>query len=217
MRHRAVIFDFDGTLMDTVGDLADCMNAVLGEFGFPRHPVEPYNYFVGRGMVNLARAAAPENTPEETLVRMAARMGEIYGENWAHKTRVYPGIMDMLSALKARGLRLAILSNKPDAFTKDMTRHFFPEGIFDFVMGATKGIPIKPDPAGAFLAAEKLGFAPAEIAYLGDTDTDMQTGRAAGMFTVGVTWGFRPLAELVESGAEATIDAPAELADVLEH
>lgn len=215
MRHSAIIFDFDGTLMDTVEDLADSMNAVLEEFGFPVHPVQPYKYFVGRGIVNLARAAAPESTPDGTIEKMAVRMGEIYGKNWANKTRPYPGIPEALAALREQGLRLAILSNKPDAFTKDMTRHFFPGGMFDAVAGATKDMPIKPDPAGAFMLARRFGLEPAAFAYLGDTDTDMRTGLAAGMFTIGATWGFRPLAELLEAGAQATVDSPAELVALL--
>jgi phosphoglycolate phosphatase len=142
-------------------------------------------------------------------------MGEIYAQNWAHKTRPYPGIPELLARLRARGIRLAILSNKPDAFTKDMTAHFFPAGTFDAVMGATKTVPIKPNPAGALILAEQFGLEPAAFAYLGDTNTDMETGLAAGMFTIGVTWGFRPLAELLEAGAQATIDAPDQLPELL--
>lgn len=215
MRYRAAIFDFDGTLVDTLEDLADCMNAVLGDFSFPAHPVEPYRYFVGGGMLNLARSAAPEGTPEETLKKMAARMGERYGDNWANKTRPYHGIPELLSSLRERGMRLAILSNKPDVFTKAMAAHFFAGDIFDAVMGATERIPIKPDPEGALLLARSFGMDPGEFVYLGDTNTDMKTGLAAGMFTVGVAWGFRPVEELRGAGAQAIIDTPSDMLRLL--
>lgn len=215
MRYHAAIFDFDGTLVDTLDDLADSMNAVLEDFSFPVHPVEPYRYFVGRGMFNLARAAAPDGTPEDTLKKMAVRMGERYGSNWANKTRPYQGIPEVLKDLRGRGMGLAILSNKPDVFTKAMANHFFAEGTFDAVMGATEAIPIKPDPEGALLLAKRFGMDPGSFVYLGDTNTDMKTGLAAGMFTVGVTWGFRPVEELREAGAQAIIDAPDELPKLL--
>lgn len=210
MGFAAAIFDLDGTLADTLDDLADSMNATLAEFGFPEHGVEPYRYFVGRGMLNLARSTAPEGTDEATVVAIRDRMTERYHNTWDAKTRPYAGIPELLSELGKRGLRLAVLSNKPDVFTRLMVERFFP-GVFDFVAGARDGVPIKPDPTGAVAIAADFGVEPAACVYLGDTNTDMKTGRAAGMFTIGVSWGFRPVKELEEAGAQAIVDAPLEV------
>lgn len=210
MRFKAVVFDLDGTLADTLDDLADSMNASLAEFGFPSHPMDSYRYFVGMGMMNLARSATPEGTDDATIVRIRDAMGERYQGNWAVKTKPYDGIPAMLEALREKGLRLAVLSNKPDVFTKLMVEHFFP-GVFASVAGAKEGVPIKPDPAAALAIVRDFGLEPADFMYLGDTNTDMKTGLAAGMFTIGVSWGFRPVAELEGAGAQAIIDKPAEL------
>lgn len=216
MKHRAAVFDFDGTLVDTLDDLADSMNAVLAELGLPPQPVDDYRYHVGQGMANLARLASPAGTPGETIDRIVSMMRAHYGANWANKTRPYRGIPELLAALRERGLRLAILSNKPDEFTRAMAAHYFPGDTFAIVRGALPGVSIKPDPGSALEIAREFGLKPAEIIYLGDTDVDMRTGLAAGMFTVGVTWGFRPIEELRNAGARAIVDAPAEILDLLQ-
>lgn len=210
MRFKAVVFDLDGTLADTLEDLVDSMNATLAEFGFPPHPMDSYRYFVGTGMTNLSRAAAPEGTDDATVMRIRDAMGERYRNNWANKTKPYEGIPAMLEALREKGLRLAVLSNKPDVFTKLMVEHFFP-GVFASVAGAKEGVPIKPAAAAALAIVRDFGLEPADFMYLGDTNTDMKTGLAAGMFTIGVSWGFRPVAELEGAGAQAIIDKPSEL------
>ena len=207
MRCQAALFDLDGTLLDTLADLADSMNEVLSDLGMPVHPVEPYRYFVGDGMLNLARRAAPAGTPESVLAKMVALMDEKYGQNWNRKTRPYEGVPELAAALRERGLRLAILSNKPDNFTKIMAEHYFP-GVFDMVLGARAEVPRKPDPAAAWEIAAHFGLDSAAFLYFGDTDTDMRTGRAAGMRTIGVSWGFRPVEELRAAGAEAILDHP---------
>ena len=215
MKYRAAIFDFDGTLLDTLDDLADSMNMVLEESGMPAHPPDPYRFFVGDGMANLARRAASRPVDDETAARMAARMGEIYKDRWSLKTRPYDGVVPMLEELRARGLRLGILSNKPDSFTKLMAKHYFGDDIFQAVFGARDEVPRKPDPAGALEIARMFAVPPAEFLYFGDTNTDMLTGRAAGMRTIGVSWGFRPVAELLDAGAEAIIDSPGQALDLL--
>lgn len=214
MRYRAAIFDLDGTLLDTLADLADSMNAVLSDLGMPIHPVDPYRYFVGDGMLNLARRAAPAGTEEAVVEKMVLMMDEKYAGNWDRKTRPYDGVPEMLAALRARGLRLAMLSNKPDSFTKIMARHYFTD-MFDIVLGARAGVPRKPDPAAALEIAGLFGLEPAAFLYFGDTNTDMRTGLAAGMHTIGVSWGFRPVAELREAGAEAIIEHPAQISALL--
>jgi phosphoglycolate phosphatase len=203
------MFDLDGTLLDTLEDLADSMNAVLAEAGHPVHPLDPYRYFVGDGMENLARRAAPEGTDDATVKRLAASMSAAYDTNWHNKTRPYPGIPGFLDAVAGLGVPMTVLSNKPDVFTQVVVKHYFGDR-FRFVRGAMDGVPKKPDPAGALAIAEALGVEPGKFLYLGDTNTDMRTGLAAGMHTVGVAWGFRPVEELVGAGARAIIDAPRE-------
>lgn len=214
MKYRAAIFDFDGTLVDTLEDLADSMNQALRDLDFPEHPLSAYRYFVGLGMKNLIRSAAPSADGESQAMLMA-RMVEHYKHNWHNKSKPYPGIPALIAALKEKGLKLAVFSNKPDPFTKIMTEHFFPGDIFDFVKGETGNMPIKPDPAGALLIANEFAVPVDEFIYLGDTNTDMKTGLAAGMFTVGVTWGFRPVAELRQAGAQAIVDKAVQVVDLL--
>ncbi|MCC8166356.1 MAG: HAD family hydrolase [Planctomycetes bacterium] len=214
---RAAIFDLDGTLLDTLDDLADAMNAVLRRLGFPEHPVDSYRYFVGTGLVNLAKKAVPAGTPEDVAATVPGLLKEAYSANWSAKTRPYPGIPELLDELRRRGIPLAILSNKPDAFTQVMARHYFPDGTFAAVRGLTDDVPRKPDPAGALIIADHLGVRPDECLYLGDTDTDMATGLAAGMATIGVTWGFRPVAELVGAGAMKIINHPSEIVALVDN
>lgn len=216
MPYRAAIFDFDGTLLNTLDDLADCMNGILARRGMPTHPVDAYRYFVGDGMLTMAKRAAPADTDPGTAGEMAEEMDAVYADGWAVKTRAYPGIPELLRAYRERGLKLAILSNKPDVFTKEMARYFLPEDLFDLVLGARDGIPKKPDPAAALEIAAGFGIPAAEFLYFGDTNTDMRTGLAAGMFTVGVTWGFRPISELEEAGAQHIISRPEEALALLE-
>lgn len=216
MIYRAAIFDFDGTLLDTLDDLADSMNEVLAAFGMPPHPVDAYRFFVGDGMINLARrAATPSGIDDATAAAMAKLMDEKYGANWARKTRPYDGIEDLLAALGYKGLKLGLLSNKPDNFTQIMARHYFGDKTFAAVFGAREGVAKKPDPAAALEIASLFDIAPEAILYFGDTNTDMKTGRAAGMRTIGVSWGFRPVRELEESGAQAIIDHPSQALSLL--
>lgn len=215
MKYDAILYDLDGTLLDTLDDLADCMNAVLRRFGMPVHSVDPYRYFVGDGMENLARRAAPAGTPDPVIKDMALAMGKAYNEGWAKKTRPYDGIAGLLDAAAARGLRQGVLSNKPDPFTQVMVKHFFRAGIFSAVFGARDNVPKKPDPAAALDIAASFGVSPGRVLYLGDTNTDMRTGRSAGMFTVGAAWGFRPVEELLGAGAQAIVKRPAEVLDLL--
>ncbi len=214
MNYDAVIFDLDGTLLDTLEDLSESMNRTLAAHGFPPHPRDAYRYFIGQGMANLSRAVLPEGTDEAVVASVLTMMEEDYGKNWAVATRPYPGIGDLLSHLRSQALRLAVFSNKPDKFTKIVVERFFPADTFAHVQGAKPEVPIKPNPAGALEIAKQFGAAPGRMAYIGDTDTDMRTGIAAGMFTVGVEWGFRP--ELLRSsGADAVISRAEELPALL--
>lgn len=216
MMHQAVLFDLDGTLLDTLEDLADSCNRTMAAHGYPTHPIDAYRYFVGDGVTNLIRRALPELARTESLVRDCIQTYRAdYTRNWNNKTRPYAGIPQMLDALASRGVKLAVLSNKPDDFTRLCVSHFLPRWRFDAIQGASEAFAHKPDPAGAIHIARLIGVEPGSFLYLGDTATDMQTAQAAGMFAVGALWGFRPRAELEQAGARVVIGRPQELLDLL--
>jgi phosphoglycolate phosphatase len=207
-----VLFDLDGTLLDTLQDLADSTNRCLAGLGLPGHPVEAYRYFVGDGLRNLALRVLPAQRRDPATVQaLQERFNSDYREHWADRTRPYEGVTGLLEGLSARGRPMAVLSNKPHAFTVEMVRHFFGSWSFTAVLGARDSRPRKPDPASALEAGAAMGLAPAQVLYAGDTRTDMETARNAGMFAVGVLWGFRPRAELEQSGAQALVTRPEEL------
>lgn len=213
---KAVLFDLDGTLLDTLSDLADAMNAVLEEMGFPAHPVDAYRYFVGDGLEVLAHRVLPQMCRKHPFLSHCIEgMKARYHDHWADKTKLYPGISDLLNELSRRHLSLTVLSNKPDDFTRLMVNHFLPHWRWSQVRGAHPDVPKKPDPRGALLIAEQLALAPQNFLYLGDTNIDMQTARAAGMCPIGVSWGFRTVKELDESGASAVLQHPLDLLKLL--
>lgn len=212
MKYESIIFDLDGTLLDTLDDLADSMNHVLRQRGFPIHDTEAYRYFVGGGAAALVRRALPlDEQSDELVAECIGDFREEYGANWNVKTRPYDGVADVLDALSARPVRMAIFSNKPDDFVRLCAREYFSTWEFAAVLGQRDGIPLKPDPAGAFEAARTLNAEPRDVLYVGDTGTDMQTAVNAGMFPLGVLWGFREEAELREHGAARLINKPSEL------
>jgi phosphoglycolate phosphatase len=209
---KAVIFDLDGTLLDTLIDLADSMNVVLADLGLPSHPQDAYRYFVGDGMETLSRRVLPEEYRTLPMIqRCTEGMRARYQEHWADKSEPYPGIPELLDSLSRRGLSLNILSNKPDDLTRLMVNHFLPNWRWSHVRGAVPEMPKKPDPSGALAVAEQLGVARHQFLYLGDTNTDMRTAAAAGMYPVGVLWGFRTKMELEESGAKSVLRYPLDL------
>jgi len=211
-----VLFDLDGTLLDTLEDLADSMNAALRQLGFPTHPVAAYRYFVGDGVVNLVTRALPEgDRGDATVAKAVALMRRIYGEHWADKTRPYPGIPELLDAVAGRGVKMAVLSNKPDDSTQLCVAKLLPRWRFHAVVGASAATPPKPDLAGVRTIVARLAVPTEQFIYLGDTNTDMATATAAGMFPVGALWGFRSADELRASGARALIEKPADLLGLL--
>lgn len=217
MGFQGIVFDLDGTLLDTLEDVADSANAVLRRLGFPEHPVEAYRYFIGDGMENLVRRVVPRECGDpETIGRCGALIRDEYSRHWAVKTRPYDGIPDLLDALAARGLPMAVLSNKPDELTALCVARLLPRWAFAVVLGAGPELPRKPDPAGALRIAARLRIACAQILYLGDTGTDMQTAVAAGMFPVGALWGFRTAEELRTNGARVLLSTPQELLAILD-
>jgi phosphoglycolate phosphatase len=217
MSYRAVLFDLDGTLLDTLDDLADSTNAALRSLGFPEHPPPAYQYFVGDGMENLVRRALPAERYDAALAaRAAALVQREYAQRWAVKSRPYAGNPELLDALVARGTAMAVLSNKPEEFTQLCVARLLPQWSFPVVVGARAGLPRKPDPTGAREVVHRLGVAPVEVLYLGDTNTDMQTALAAGLFPVGALWGFRTADELRAAGARVLLKKPQDLLGLLD-
>ena len=211
--YRAIIFDLDGTLIDSLEDIADAMNNTLAEFGFPTHDYDAYRYFVGNGLMNLVRVSVPQSVLEnrQLLQLCFEMMIDKYQKCLLHKTRLYPGMKELLDILASKGLKMTVLSNKSDKLTQQICHVLLKEWHFDVVMGATEDFPRKPHPDSALFIAKKLKLSPENIIYMGDTDVDMKTANAAGMFPVGVTWGFRTREELQEAGAKLIIDKPMKL------
>jgi phosphoglycolate phosphatase len=215
-KYFGVIFDMDGTLLNTLEDLGDCMNRVLTRAGYTAHPIDDYRYYVGDGIRNLVRRVLPEQRRDEATIRqIQTAMVEEYGKHWADKTDLYPGISVLLDELTKREIKKGILSNKPHASTKVIAERYFKDWRFDPVFGARDGVPRKPDPAAALEICRHWGLEASEVLYAGDTNTDMQTARQGGMFAVGVLWGFRSKEELIENGAEELIAVPQEILQFL--
>lgn len=206
---KAVLFDLDGTLTDTIDDIADAMNLALRTHGLPEHPTDAYKYMVGNGARKLAERAVGNR--QDCLEVVLDAYQKQYETHNAVKTHAYPGITELLKALNKRGLKICVLSNKPDADTQNVVRHYFPTIRFDAVQGQKESIPVKPDPAGAMMLARELRTDPSDFAYLGDTYVDMTCARNAGMHPFGVLWGFRTAQELTESGAEVLLESPLDL------
>lgn len=216
MPFDAVLFDLDGTLLDTLEDIADAANRALARHSYPLHPVASFRYFVGEGARTLVERTLPEEARDtHTIDRLYAEFRGEYARNWKAKTRPYDGVPELLDGLVARGLKIAVLSNKPDDFTRRCVGELLGAWTFDAVLGHHDGIPPKPDPTGALRVAAALGVPPKRILLAGDSAIDMATAVAAGMFPVGVLWGFRTREELESSGARAVIEAPGELLALL--
>lgn len=207
----ACIFDLDGTLLDTLDDLANAMNMVLRARGLAEHLADAYRFFVGEGMETMVRRAAPEGTGDAVLASMVPDFRDAYAKSWADKTRPYPGIEAMLDALSGRHVPFAVLSNKPHEFTRLMIRHFFPGAAFTAVLGSPRGGKAKPAPAMALGLARDFGVRPDRVLFLGDSSIDMDTARNAGMVPAGALWGFRPASELSGHGAAILLQSPGEL------
>jgi len=213
MKFEGVIFDLDGTLVNSLDDIADSMNAVLQQHHFPAHPNEDYKLFIGNGLRNLVRTVLPEayRTDEELVSKCLASMIGLYNDNCLNKTKPYAGIPELLDALVSPGIRLAILSNKNDALTKKIVQALLPRWNFEYVVGLTTEALKKPNPAEALRISREMGIAPEKMFYAGDSGTDMQTAANAGMYAVGVLWGFRSKEELLSNGAKVVVEYPEDL------
>ncbi len=214
---KAVIFDMDGTLLNTLTDIANSVNRGLNELGCPGHSVESYKQLIGSGRDVLAQRALPESRRDAaTAERLLDLINRDYVVHWADHTVLYPGVPEMLDSLEAKKLHLAILSNKPDEFTQQMARRLLSRWRFEIVTGAVPGTPVKPHPQAARQIAEKMNIVADEVIYVGDSDVDMQMATAAGMFAVGALWGFRTRAELLANGARAVLNYPTEILELLD-
>ena len=210
-----VIFDLDGTLLNTIGDLAAAGNHVCWENGWPTHTEAEFRRMVGYGIPNLVEKFTPEAHRNEAVLAAALEdFQRYYGDHQRDKTVPYGGVPELLSALKARGLRLAVYSNKADGFSRSLAEHFFP-GTFDAILGKRPGIPGKPDPAGLRLLLSELGSAPEESVLVGDGETDIRSARNAALRCVAVSWGFRSREVLLSEGPDALADDPAQLPGLL--
>ncbi len=213
-RLKAVLFDLDGTLVNSLGDLAGGVNSVLSERGYPVHSVEEFRYFAGDGIPKMIERALPENARADGVIKeCVGRFLEYYSQHFADSTCLYPGIGELLTELRNRDVKIAVVSNKAQEMADSVVEKIV--GRVDFVIGKREGLPAKPNPAALLLAAEKLGAECCECAFLGDSGMDMAAAKSAGMFPVGVLWGFRTADELETAGARALISRPDLLSEIL--
>ncbi|MFN2343326.1 MAG: HAD family hydrolase [Desulfonatronovibrio sp.] len=216
--NNGIIFDLDGTLLNTLQDLADSVNSVLAARGWPEHPVEAYRFFVGNGMNMLIRRAVPENVRNQDVLNQCTQaVRQEYSRRWAVKTAPYPGILHILDRLKKNGITMGVLSNKPHEATLETVSHFFPHDYFQVVQGALPQNALKPDPAAALDMAARMGKDPRQIYFLGDSNVDMLTACNANMIALGAVWGFRNREELIGAGAAHLLEKPRELSDYFHH
>jgi phosphoglycolate phosphatase len=209
---KALIFDLDGTLVDTIGDIAASMNSALAAHGYPVLETGAYRALVGWGMRSLARAALPPYARDDATVEecYSAALAAYMAKPAVHSIP-YPGISELLAELTRRGLPSAVLSNKADPIVRLVVDTLFPDHGFSILRGSRPEEPLKPDPTTALALAATLGAAPYEVLYLGDSGIDMKTAKAAGFYAVGAAWGFRDRTELIADGADAVIDSPLDL------
>ncbi len=214
---KYVIFDLDGTLLDTCTTITHYINLVLRREGIREISENECKYFVGNGTKNLIKRVMDSRgiTDEETYLRVLKEYNREYNLNTIYLTKPYAEIPELLSALKEKNVRLAVLSNKPDDTTSNIIPSFFP-GTFEVVHGGRDGVQLKPSPEGVFEIYKELGASADEVIYVGDTGVDMQTGKAAGAkLTAGVLWGFRTRDELLASGADVLVESPLEILELI--
>ena len=217
MTYQAVIFDLDGTLLDTLDDLAASANRALKANGFPPHPHDAYRWFIGDGSaVLIERALPPEKRSPDIIAACLASLLDDYNQNWHSATRPYDGIPELIDALRQRGQGMSVVTNKPHRFTGLMIDHYLESVPFRAVLGQRDGIPKKPDPRQALDAAAAMHVSPSKCIFLGDSAVDMETALRAGMLPVGASWGFRPTRELIDAGAAHVIDHPLALLELID-
>lgn len=215
MKYKAIIFDLDGTLVNSIEDLADAMNTVLKSYNYPIHSYKAYEDFIGSGIRVLVQKALPPTENNDTQVTACFdAMMLVYANQCINKTKPYLGIIELLDILKSRQLKLSVFSNKADELTKKVTLALLPN-YFDSIDGLTIESHKKPNPIKALQISENLGIKPEDIIFVGDSGIDIQTANNAKMLAVGVSWGFKPKEELIAEGARHVLNHPLELIDIL--
>lgn len=209
---KIVIFDLDGTLLNTLDDLADSTNYALSKFGYPTRTIEEVRQFVGNGVAKLIERAIPDGKNNSNFEKCLSIFKENYAQNMYNKTAPYNGIIEMLSNLKSKGIKIAVVSNKFDLAVKELCKKYF-EGFIDFAAGENEaqGIKKKPAPDTVISVLTEFNFAPEDAVYVGDSDVDIMTAKNSKMPCISVTWGFRDEKFLLESGATILINAPSEI------
>lgn len=212
---KGIILDVDGTTLSTLYDIQDSLNIVLSEYGYEKQDYDSVRLNIGRGSRNLIKDSLPENINDEIVDEITEKYISVYGCNYNIKTKPYDGIKELLNEIEKLGIVMAINSNKPDEFTKNLIKYHFPGNNFITVVGSRKGIPNKPDPYSANEIVSMMGFDKSEILYIGDSESDVKTAKNAGLKCVGCLWGFRDLDTLTKSGADIIIKEPKELLNYL--
>ena len=213
MKYQAAIFDMDGTLIDSLEDLTDSVNEAMAHYGFKSHTLEECRYFVGNGARKLIERSIPKDKASysDFVSEVLEYYNGCYKRHLTNKTHPYDGILDMLKRLQEKNISLGVCTNKQQFAADEIISAMFPDNMFGAVIGDQKGLPRKPDPAKVLKIAAQFKIKPERVAYFGDTSVDMETAHNAGFLSIGVTWGFRPKSELIESGAEIIINHPSEL------
>lgn len=204
---KAIIFDLDGTLLNSLDEIALSMNTILKEFNYPVYEIQEYKRFVGDGPLSLVKNVLPKNTKEEVIQTITQALRDKYDKQVHHSSRPYNGVYQLLDSLSKTPIKLAILSNKPHTLTCKYAKSLFSHYDFAEVHGQKEDVPKKPHPKGAIDIANKLDINPAEIYFIGDTPTDINTAKNANMKSIGVAWGFRPKEELLDAGADYIVES----------
>ncbi len=217
MKYSVIIFDLDGTLIDSLEDIANSANNILSLHGFPLHPVNQYKQYIGDGVFKLVERILPADKREKAFIeKFMKAFREDYHKNCDITSTPFNGIMQLLYGLKNKGLRLAVLSNKPDELTRRCIDKMLPVECFDIIRGHLDSRPRKPNPETALEIIKQMGVQPSETVFVGDMDIDIHTALNAGFLPVGVTWGMRTKQQLTDCGAKIIIDNPEELYDIIE-
>jgi len=213
MQIKGVIFDLDGTLIDSLTEVANLANAVLSAFGFEQRSKEEYRYFAGQGAYSLM--AASSGSKDDALIMEMVKEFERMYVGSRNISKVFDGITEVLEEICSRGVKMAVLSNKPEHLTRLCVNRNFDSSMFEAVFGQKEGRKVKPHPQGAMEIADVFGLAPNEIVIIGDTKNDILTAKNGGFYSVGVSWGFRNRAELIECGADVVVDTPQQLLNII--
>lgn len=215
MKFNAVFFDLDGTLVNSLEDLASCVNYVLKQKGYPTHKTECYKLFAGDGILKMIERAAPSELSDSPIILELKEMFmQYYAEHYADNTTAYEGLIDLVESLKKKGIKLAVVTNKAQEMAQKVVEKLFGNS-FDYILGLREGIPAKPDPTGIFMAMKELSVEPSECAFVGDTGMDVAGGVNAGAYPIGVLWGFREKDELVKFGAKEFASTAEELLNII--